>query len=1048
MAYRLFKHKDYDESIKHLPRSIQHKATWAQVLLGMRGRTPSVKGTTGRNARWRRTPVQGNHYYMWWIPRSESLALPATLDSAETSTILIHSIRHHDETDDPIDVGTLADYEEVAVTHLDPRYAEQVELSQRVTQKQIALATIKGLPGSGKTVSLFYLVKELAQRPGMRNVLYVTYTSRLKRAAREFLLVQDEAISQAVTIRTLNEIEHDLTNLPTASEPFSELRDFTRFVEAQSNATLGPWKRYPQTLYTELRAHLLGKSFPVAYTLPEGRLNSLLLGEDGLSAATYAQLRGLELETATLAYNFGERLRNGRYFQDQRAAQRAIELLRRGRSPGWLAELDALIVDEVQDLTLVQIALLGELVRARLRRRPAAPFVFTVAGDESQIVQPSGFDWGITKELLGEQIGIWPEEFEFHYQRRSPRNLAELIDNTWRLYGYLPKEQRPSARRQAFVYEPTAGDDEQYGRILLCPPPPSLQRKGQEQSTAWQALVHELADKPGRVLIDLSETLHKLLANDQHTEADEALFLAREIKGLERATVLIYGLNALYEQALDLCENHVDDQIPRFEARRLFDEIRVALSRSTEKIVLLEPANAPVLQELGIHEIPGVSTISWEALTDTLQTEEMSELEVIEGYLEEVDELFERGLWEQGYRRNRRAFVLALELGDLALQREAQEQHVNGYLQEAGHWISEGQWVTAHTCNRQAHLLVQQFGDPLLEEEVEEQHQAIGATLHGQAVAALGQMQNELERHQYLAAQQSLQLAQRLTELINLTDLLAQVDEATLLLHWAWATRLTTGDYTAAAAQQAATLLREASEAMQRQSDVIGAQATYLLAERYTNLPQPARLDEEQTARLLTYAERYLQLVKPLSMDATAYGFVERWLEEIYANLHFRTSLYFRWAVAGQELDALSTYAALDEHLWDLENRLNHLMEQGKRSPSDPDVARFLALVATYNGDAQAASTHWEQLGELARAADYAREAGDLERAFRLYHQAKSETPEALATAVRATRLLQQLQSKHTGLRPAERRTLLGALGVLQEALVRIEGTIEPNRYE
>jgi hypothetical protein len=242
--------------------------------------------------------------------------------------------------------------------------------------------------------------------------------------------------------------------------------------------------------------------------------------------------------------------------------------------------------------------------------------------------------------------------------------------------------------------------------------------------------------------------------------------------------------------------------------------------------------------------------------------------------------------------------------------------------------------------------------------------------------------------------------------------------------------------------------LREASEAMQRQSDVIGAQATYLLAERYTNLPQPARLDEEQTARLLTYAERYLQLVKPLSMDATAYGFVERWLEEIYANLHFRTSLYFRWAVAGQELDALSAYAALDEHLWDLENRLNHLMEQGKRSPSDPDVARFLALVATYNGDAQAASTHWEQLGELARAADFAREAGDLERAFRLYHQAKSETPEALATAVRATRLLQQLQSKHTGLRPAERRTLLGALGVLQEALVRIEGTIEPNRYE
>src|SRR5687767_10821237 len=109
MAYRLLKHKDYDRSVQRLPASVQNKAIWAQVLLGIRGRTPSVKGTVGLNARWRRTPVQGNHYYLWWIPRSESLIVEQALDqspeTSATNTILIHSIRHHDETDDPVDSG-------------------------------------------------------------------------------------------------------------------------------------------------------------------------------------------------------------------------------------------------------------------------------------------------------------------------------------------------------------------------------------------------------------------------------------------------------------------------------------------------------------------------------------------------------------------------------------------------------------------------------------------------------------------------------------------------------------------------------------------------------------------------------------------------------------------------------------------------------------------------------------------------------------------------------------------------------------------------------
>ena len=71
-SYRLFKHRQYDRSADRLPAAIRHKAVWSQVLLGTRGRTPEVKSTSGYNARWRRTPVQGYHYYLWWIPLSET----------------------------------------------------------------------------------------------------------------------------------------------------------------------------------------------------------------------------------------------------------------------------------------------------------------------------------------------------------------------------------------------------------------------------------------------------------------------------------------------------------------------------------------------------------------------------------------------------------------------------------------------------------------------------------------------------------------------------------------------------------------------------------------------------------------------------------------------------------------------------------------------------------------------------------------------------------------------------------------------------------------
>jgi predicted nucleic acid-binding Zn-ribbon protein len=83
----------------------------------------------------------------------------------------------------------------------------------------------------------------------------------------------------------------------------------------------------------------------------------------------------------------------------------------------------------------------------------------------------------------------------------------------------------------------------------------------------------------------------------------------------------------------------------------------------------------------------------------------------------------------------------------------------------------------------------------------------------------------------------------------------------------------------------------------------------------------------------------------------------------------------------------------------------------------------------------------WEELGELELAITNARAAGDLERAYTLLRQTKASLPEELAVAVKALRLLQQLEQKYQGLLPAERQTLLAELTKVSQAVAQADQT-------
>ena len=1041
-AYRLLRRHDYDNLVAQVPLAVQRKATWAQVLLGTRGRTPTVKSTTGLNAAWRRTPVQGSHYYLWWIPASETplhfnggTARPHA--PAPLPAILVHSIRHHDDTDQPLDVGAAADYEPVEVGLLDPRFEEQSQIGMVADAPGVTFNLIEGMPGSGKSVALIYLARDLTLRPHMGKVRYITYTERLKRSAREIFDGLGPEISRHITVHTLNDVVKDLladkhggaqAAATLVSTPYAELRSFARELESLNPRDVGPWRDYPLTLYTELRAEVVGRTFPQGYQLPRHRDEQLRRRGGEIDVVRYARMRGLEARAAESAIALGERLR-GRYFIDQVLAGQALDkVLRSDSLPNWLAHTDAIIVDEVQDLTLLQIALIGEMARRRVKSLPDRPFALTVAGDESQIVQPTGFKWGVAKDLLAEAVNTHPVRHEFGEQRRSPPLLASLIDASWSFYASLPKELRPSARQGNPVdasSAPARELDAEPGLAILLPPPAA-----DEATATWRTLLAEVAARPGRAVIDLTEELAETLSAAGEDESfSEVLFAAREIKGLERATILVHGLGAVYDRVVALTENEDGTIIPQMEARRLIDQMRVALSRSTSRIVFVEPPDADVFDALDFDANVNAIALGWDEFAEFLQADTMTELELVSGLLDEAEDLADRGRLEDALRRNRRAAVIAERAGSPDATAQARRQFAELTLRHAEALLEAGLLAQAQEAFQALLSVTEELPTELYGGRIDELLNRLTAASDTLFDQLLQQSQDALGALEYADAQATAQRALSIAERAVTTDRLTRARAAAIAATSAWAAALA-ATHAHTHAQQLVSLLTELAH-LHASANAEGLRAGAMhLASRYALVPERSNLSVVQLDRVLGVVERMLVDGAP---DAATALHLALWLEETFADLGSDATLYYAWVHAAAELAAVAGYAEFDEHVWDLENRLE-LANPG--APAHEDVARFRAFLADYGGDHAQAAILWEALGDMEQAIASARNAGDLERAYTLLRKTNpSHVPEAVSTAVKALRLLQQLQQKQHHLYPAERRALLEEIARLHAVL-------------
>lgn len=527
------------------------------------GRPNVVKPVRGAGAGWLRTPLGGNggrQFYLWYVtgalPPADGLGLT-------DDDLLVRTVRHHDEIETAPSLGDPADYVVVEPRELIADYPDPfTEPQRRLASSAEPVRTLRGQPGCGKTTALWLAASTVRGR----RALYLTFSRRLAREARDYLATfGPEGVD--FDVRTFGELVADLAPAPGPAAPAARrvgeaVAGLEAWLAAQHRRPLGPWDARVHALYGELHAHLVGGASPIA--LPERDWTATALGH--LEPEVYRARRGPEIGdvAARAAAEVGRRMLElaalPALFPELDRAARALQRLRAGGElPAELRDLDWIFVDEVQDLTVLEASVVIELAvsGANATRTPG----LVLAGDESQTVRATDFSWGVLDDLLHARVAP-PEKAELSENLRAPQELAAV--NGQGLYRALDRQERPRGQVAAEVAESTAG------RILWC----VCEREAELERVLGAVREHHSA----AVVYPDAVVPPELRPHGVEPSA--------AVKGLDFQTVAVVDVGARALSCRALADD--GDRLRQSWARTIADHVRVALSRATETLVLVE----------------------------------------------------------------------------------------------------------------------------------------------------------------------------------------------------------------------------------------------------------------------------------------------------------------------------------------------------------------------------------------------------------------------------------------------------------------------------
>jgi hypothetical protein len=425
----------------------------------------------------------------------------------------------------------------------------------------------QGAAGGGKTQALWRAV----ERGGAVRTLYLTWSPMLAAdARRHFSLVGDDlrpaflpagAVFHAADLRswwaTRAGSNAELVTLRASREGF---RQALHAAKVPPRA-LGPWKERPADLFAELRAHLFGAAE--------------LLAETGLPhQAGYVTKRiqaGLDGEAAETAFEIARQLLTSTPEPSPHHPARWLPEIFLARSLVLQAvkppveDVDRFVVDEVQDLTGIELRALLEAVGSG-DRPDRGSLELLLAGDEAQTVRPTGFRHATLKNMILEKLNARVQETVVEVNLRCPASVVDVLDRIRDLYKELPKQTRPAGARTVDAVPGSEAD------LVL-----ALVADGNEAGE----LLHAMSDSGNVQTIILHERFPDWLEG----RPEERFVMTPEFaKGLEFPVAVVLGVGELVSQVR--CGLLTEADVPWL--RTQLDRLTVAVSRTNGTLIFAE----------------------------------------------------------------------------------------------------------------------------------------------------------------------------------------------------------------------------------------------------------------------------------------------------------------------------------------------------------------------------------------------------------------------------------------------------------------------------
>ena len=269
-----------------------------------------------------------------------------------------------------------------------------------------------------------------------------------------------------------------------------------------------------------------------------------------------------------------------RIFPELAAATAAIARLRDDELPEGFDKIDRVVVDEVQDLTVLETAVVVELCLAITRRRGHAPWLLA-AGDDGQTVRPAGFDWGSLNDLLAARLDA-PRRFHLEDNLHCPSRIAAVIERASEWYVHLDKARRPTKQRH------------QHGGQHV---DAHLFHVAADVPTAV-GLLERLDDVEGVVILTVGDELPAWVPE----RLRDVLLTPADAKGLEYQSVCVLDPGralARLDAATGPTATRTSQALREHEHRTAIDQLRVALSRATETLAFVDVAGDDDARALG-----------------------------------------------------------------------------------------------------------------------------------------------------------------------------------------------------------------------------------------------------------------------------------------------------------------------------------------------------------------------------------------------------------------------------------------------------------------